>query len=71
MVTISNMADPEAKDFTVGHPATRVSPDIKREILSAIANIEYGSVEVIIHDGKVVQIERREKIRISRNGCGR
>lgn len=70
MVTISNITDPEAKDFTIGHPATRVSADVRREILSAIANIGYGSVEVIIHDGKVVQIERREKIRVTRHGCG-
>ena len=38
---------------------------IQREILSAIKNIRYGSVEIIIHDSKVVQIERKEKVRFS------
>ena len=33
------------------------------EVLRAIAGISYGSVEIIIHDSKVVQIERREKFR--------
>ena len=35
-----------------------------QEILSAIAGIQYGSVEVTIHEGRVVQIECREKIRL-------
>lgn len=34
-----------------------------QEILKAIRNIKFGSVEVVIHDSKVVQIEKKEKIR--------
>ena len=41
---------------------TGQSPE--QEILRAIASIEYGSVEVTIHDGRIVQIECREKIRL-------
>jgi hypothetical protein len=33
-------------------------------ILQALQEIRYGSVEIIIHDSQVVQIERKEKIRI-------
>jgi hypothetical protein len=33
------------------------------EVLHAIRNIRYGSVEVTIHDSRVVQIERKEKRR--------
>lgn len=33
------------------------------EILRAVHNVRYGSVEITIHDSKVVQVERREKIR--------
>lgn len=36
----------------------------EQEILRAIASIDYGSVEVTIHDGRIVQIECREKIRL-------
>ena len=36
---------------------------IEQEILQAIRGISYGSVEVIIHDGKIVQILRKEKLR--------
>ncbi|CDM64625.1 YezD family protein [Pyrinomonas methylaliphatogenes] len=37
--------------------------EIEREILTAIRTIRYGSVEIIIHDSRVVQIERKEKVR--------
>ena len=33
------------------------------QIASFLQGIGFGSVEIIIHDGKVVQIERREKLR--------
>jgi hypothetical protein len=32
-------------------------------ILQAVHNLRYGSVEVTVHDSKVVQIECKEKIR--------
>ena len=47
------------------------SPRIEQEILRAIKGIRYGSVEVIIHDSKVVQIERKEKVRIDKDGAGK
>ena len=37
--------------------------DVAHKILLAIKDIRFGSVEVVIHDSKVVQIERKEKIR--------
>jgi len=40
------------------------SQDIAHKILLAIKDLRFGSVEVVIHDSKVVQIERKEKIRI-------
>ena len=38
-------------------------PKVQEEILRAVRNVRYGSVEITIHDAKVVQVERREKIR--------
>ena len=37
--------------------------DVERYILDAIKNIQYGSVEVMIHDSRIVQIEKSEKRR--------
>lgn len=42
--------------------------EIEQEIFRAIQHIKYGSVEIVIHEGKVVQIECREKIRIDYPG---
>ena len=36
----------------------------EEQLLRAIRHIRYGSVEVIIHDGRPVQIERKEKLRL-------
>ncbi|BBL71370.1 YezD family protein [Methylogaea oryzae] len=33
-------------------------------VLEALEGIRYGAVEVTIHDGRIVQIERREKLRL-------
>ena len=34
------------------------------KILRALSGIRYGSVEIIVHEGRVVQIERTEKLRL-------
>lgn len=44
---------------------------VEQEILEAIKSIHYGSVEVIIHDSKVVQIERKEKVRFGKAASGK
>jgi hypothetical protein len=41
-----------------------VNRQLTQQILQALQEIRYGSVEIVIHDSKVVQIERKEKIRI-------
>ena len=40
--------------------------DVDRRILEAVRGLEYGSVEIVVHDSQVVQIERREKVRLGR-----
>jgi hypothetical protein len=39
------------------------SDDLVQRVLRAIEGIHYGAVEIVIHDSRVVQIERREKLR--------
>ena len=41
--------------------------EIEKEILVAIRGIRYGSVEIVIHNSEVVQIERKEKVRFERD----
>lgn len=33
-------------------------------VLNALRGIRFGSIEVVIHNGRIVQVERREKVRI-------
>jgi hypothetical protein len=40
--------------------------DLSLQIVQAIKGIRFGSVEITIHDGKVVQIERKEKLRFDK-----
>ena len=36
---------------------------ILREIQAALNGLKFGSVEITVHNGQVVQIERKEKFR--------
>jgi len=36
-----------------------------KELLSAINSLRFGSVEITIHEGRVTQIEKREKVRFT------
>jgi len=50
-------------------PRTDDSGDeILRRIASAINGVRFGSVEVVIQDSRVVQIERKEKFRFDKPG---
>lgn len=41
-----------------------VDPKVLQEILHALQQLRFGSVEIIVQEGKVVQIERKEKRRL-------
>ncbi len=36
------------------------------QILKAVRDIRYGSVQIVVQDSRVVQIEKTEKIRLDR-----
>jgi hypothetical protein len=38
-------------------------PALLRALRDALREIRFGAVELVIHDGRVVQLERREKVR--------
>ena len=41
------------------------SPAWETTVRRAVENLRYGSVEVLVHDGRVVQVETRQKVRIA------
>jgi hypothetical protein len=40
---------------------------VLQEVLEAICRLRHGSVEVIVQDGKIVQIDTTEKRRLDRD----
>ncbi len=46
------------------NPTTTDSGIALQQILRALHNLRYGAIEIVVHDGRIVQIERREKLRI-------
>jgi hypothetical protein len=49
--------------------STATSHDVSQEILRAVDELKngsgFGSIEIVLHEGRVTQIEEREKIRFS------
>jgi hypothetical protein len=39
-------------------------PALLQELRQALQTIRYGTIELVIHNGRVVQLELREKVRI-------
>ena len=37
----------------------------ERTVQQAVRGLRFGSVEVLVHDGRVVQVETREKVRFT------
>ena len=35
------------------------------KILEALRGLRFGAVEIVVHDGRIVQIERKEKLRLN------
>ena len=44
--------------------ASAYAPVLPAQVLAALAGLRFGSVELIVHEGRVVQIERRERLRL-------
>lgn len=40
---------------------TTIDEDVLAEIKRQLAQIQYGSLEISIHNGQIVQLEKREK----------
>ena len=53
------------KSETTSLPAPFEQAEVVRRILRALAGLEYGSVEIIVQDSKVVQIERLQRARFA------
>ena len=44
-----------------------IDEDVLKEIKQILAQIQYGSLEISVHNGRIVQLERREKKRFDKS----
>lgn len=44
---------------------------LANRVLEALDGLRFGAVEITVHEGKVVQIERREKFRFQPPAAGK
>lgn len=44
--------------------------DVRQRIEEALAGLRFGAVEITVHDGRIVQVERREKYRFDQRSRG-
>lgn len=53
-------------------PGTRAgklfSEEVERVLREALSSIRYGTVTLVIQDGRVIQVDKNEKIRMQRSG---
>ena len=51
--------------------ASRHYPDASQEILRVVEELKqgsgFGSIEIVLHEGRVTQIEKREKLRFTQD----
>lgn len=56
---------------TNSHAASTTKREVSQEILRAVEELQqgsgFGSIEIILHEGRVTQIEKREKFRFNQH----
>jgi hypothetical protein len=48
----------------MSHHQEQSAEDLAQAILKAVRGLRYGSLEIVVHDSKIVRIEKRERIRL-------
>jgi hypothetical protein len=42
--------------------------DLERLVREALASIRFGTITLVVQDGRVIQVDKNEKIRLNRSG---
>ncbi|MCQ8179935.1 YezD family protein [Methylomonas sp. SURF-1] len=50
--------------FETEHAKSAQQQELVQQIVSILQGLRFGSVEIVVHDGRVVQIEKHEKFRV-------
>ena len=55
---------PETAAASIDAPSG-VPPEVLGTLARLLREVRYGSIEIVVHEGRVTQIERREKVRFA------
>ena len=44
------------------------SKELEQIVVNALSAIRFGTVTLVVQDGKVIQVDKNEKIRLNRSG---
>jgi hypothetical protein len=47
-------------------PGGKLSSDVERALRDALRTIRFGTVTLVVQDGRIIQIERNEKFRLNK-----
>jgi hypothetical protein len=47
------------------HEEAELTPSVTVQLQSILRGLKFGSVELTVHDGRIVQIERKERVRFT------
>lgn len=50
------------------YPPEPWNRDLERVVRDALLSIRFGTVTLVVQDGRVIQVDKNEKIRINRAG---
>jgi len=53
-----------SKQIDTGFVNSSNNQALAQQIISIIQAIRFGSIEIVVHDGQVVQIDKHEKFRV-------
>lgn len=64
-ISMSSRPAPPNTAFHLPQDGAIDSLPLLREIARQLDGLRYGSIEIVVHEGHVTQIERREKVRVT------
>ena len=66
-MSVSSQASLRPETPASREPSQTLS-EVERHILQSLQHLRFGTLEIVVHDGRVVQVEKSEKLRFDTKG---
>lgn len=61
---MSDLQQPGASAVKAASSGQGEHGEALRKVADILDTLRFGSIEIVVHEGRIVQIERREKVRV-------